>query len=156
MKPKHNRGSFSLICGGALLIVVLAMVSCARDRSLVIENTSPPRFVFQGPGVVTHLQVTGPDLERESNPVGDGDRLTALKVYWELASSPGRSVNDIGPVTYGRVPDGFVQIEPRNGASPPQLVEQHLYNIRLSVEGGEGFNNFFVIRNGRIVSEADR
>lgn len=103
-----------------------------------------------------NLQLSGPDLERETDPEGRGDRLMAPKVYWEIASSSGRPVNDIGPVTYGRVPEGFVQIQPQNGVPPPDLVEKHLYNITLAVDGGNGVNNFFAIRDGRIVSESDR
>jgi hypothetical protein len=140
----------------AILLAAMAVVNCGRDPSLVIENTKPPRFVFSGSGTVTHLTITGPDLERDPKPTSGGDHLTPLKVYWEIASTPGTRMNDVGPVTYGQVPPGFVQIEPQNGASPPNLIEQHSYNFRLSVDGGDGFNRFFVIRDGRIVTEADQ
>ena len=151
---QHN---FSRI--GACVVFLLAafvMAGCGRDPSLVIENTHPPRFVFSGSGTVTHLTITGPDPKREPKPVSGSDRLTPLKVYWEIASTQGTQMNAVGPVTYGRIPPGFVQIEPQNGAAPPQLVEAHLYSFSLSVDGGHGFNNFFTIRDGKIVSESDR
>jgi hypothetical protein len=150
----RQRRSLAVVCV-ALLIVTVGM-SCGRQPSLVIEATSPPRFVFSGSGIVTHLTVTGPDLEREPKSASASDRLTPLKVYWEIASNRGTQMSDVGPITYGHVPPGFVQIEPQDGGSPPELIEQHLYNFRLSVDGGDGFNNFFVIRDGKIVSEADR
>jgi hypothetical protein len=65
----------------ALLLGLLTVVGCGRDQSLVIENKKPPRFVFSGSGTVTHLTVTGPDLEREPQSGSAGDRLTPLKVY---------------------------------------------------------------------------
>ena len=103
---------------------------------------------------MTHLTVTGPDPERE--PATGLDRLTPLKVYWEIASTQGVQMKDVGPVTYGQVPAGFVQIEPRNGAPSSELVETHVYNLRLSVDGGHGFNSYFMIRDGMVVSGSDR
>jgi hypothetical protein len=151
MKIKNVWWTLSIISA----ILVTMLTSCAQHPSLVIENTSPPRFVFSGSGSVTHLQVTGPDLEPVLSREGSGDR-SAPKVYWEVASSPGRPMNEMRSVTYGTVPDGFIQIQPQNGGPPPRLVEQQLYNFRLSVTDGDGFNNFFVIRDGKIVSESDR
>jgi len=154
-RTARQRFSVAGLCA-AMLVVALGTVSCERGPSVVIENTNPPRFVFTGSGTVTNIRVTGPDLAREPNPQGGGEHLTALKVYWEIAASSGRVMSEIGPVTYGKVPTGFVQVQPQNGASPPHFVEKHLYNVRLSVNEGQGLNNFFVIRDGRIVSEADR
>lgn len=147
---------------GALFSVVLVgslwFSGCRQHTSLVIETENPLRFVVSGPGTMTNFQVSGPDLEREPSRQGEGDRLTLLKVYWEVASSEGtdRSLDKIGPITYGKVPEGFVQIQPPNGVAPPPLVERDLYNVRFSVNGGDGINRFFAIRDGRIVAEGER
>jgi hypothetical protein len=140
------------------LAVTLSLTTCERRTSLVIEMGNPLRFVISGPGTLTNLQVTGPDLEREPNRQGDGSRLPLLKVYWELASHDGqdRSLDQMGAITYGKVPEGFVQVQPPSGAPPPPLVERDLYNIRLSVKDGDGINRFFALRDGKVVAEGER
>lgn len=119
---------------------------------------NPLRFIVSGPGPLQNVQVTGPDLEREPYRQGDGVRVGAPKVYWELAAPEGqeRSLDEVGRITYGEVPEGFIQIEPPQGAPPPQLVERDLYNIRFSVSEGHGINRFFVLRDGKIVAEGER
>lgn len=139
------------------MITSVWLTSCRRQTSLAIEMGNPLRFVVSGPGTLKNLQVTGPDLEREPNRQGEGDRLTLLKVYWELAPREGqeRSLDDVGPITYGKVPEGFVQVQPPSGA-PPELVERDLYNIRFSVSDGDGINRFFALRDGKVVAEGER
>ena len=141
-----------------MLAMTLSLTSCQRRTSLIIESGNPLRFVVSGPGTVTNLQLTGPDLEREPNRQGDGNRLPLLKVYWELASQDGqdRSLDQVGVITYGKVPEGFVQVQPSSGLAPPPLVERNLYNIRFSVTDGDGINTFFTLREGKVVAEGEQ
>ena len=90
-----------------LMVASVLLSGCRRSRSLVIETGNPLRFVVTGPGTLTHLQISGPDLQREPHPEGEGERLTLLKVYWELAPIEGkdRSLDQIGQITYGKVPE---------------------------------------------------
>ena len=140
-----------------LLIASVWLTSCRRQTSLAIEMGNPLRFVVSGPGTLKDLQVTGPDLEREPNRQGEGDRLPLIKVYWELAPREGqeRSLDDVGPITYGKVPEGFIQVQPPSGA-PPELVEHDLYNIRFSVSDGDGINRFFTLHDGKVVADGER
>ena len=140
-----------------VFVTAMWLTGCGRDTHLVIEVGTPLRFIVSGPGALNHLQVTGPDLEREPNRHGDGERLMLSRIYWEVAPSEGtvRSLDEIGPITYGKVPDGFVQVQPPSGAPPP-LVERDLYNVRVSVNDDLGINRFFAIRDGRIVAEGER
>lgn len=112
----------------------------------------------RGPGTITNLQVTGPDLEREPNRQGDGSRLPLLEVYWEIGSQDGheRSLDQVGAITYGKVPEGFVQVQPSSGGAPLPLVERDLYNIRFSVKDGHGINRFFTLRDGEVVAEGEQ
>jgi hypothetical protein len=140
-----------------VLVASLWLTDCQRNPSLVIEMGTPPRFVVSGPGSLNSFVVSGPDLEREPHPNGDGERLMLSKTYWELApgKTTSRSLDQIGPITYGKVPDGFVQIQPVNGAPTP-LAEGHLYNVTFTVNDNHGINSFFVIREGKIVAEGER
>ncbi len=146
---------------GLFVSVFLALVSsasCRRENGVVIENGSPLRFIVSGPGTLSHFQVSGPDLEREPHRQGDGERLTLLKVYWELVPSVAattRSLDKIRSISYGQVPDGFVQVYPQEGA-PPALIERDLYNVTLAANTGRGVNMFFSVRDGRIVAEGQK
>jgi len=150
--------TFALVgCVSTVLAMLLSSTSCQPRNSLVIQIGTPVRFSVSGPSTLTNLQVSGPDLDREPNPQGEGDRLTLLKVYWELVPREGtyRTLDQVGPITYGKVPDGFVQVQPPSGVPPP-LQDRNLYNIRFSVNDGDGINRFFAIRDGKIVAEGER
>lgn len=141
-----------------VILLTLLATSCQRRTSVVIEAGNPLRFVVSGPGTVTNLQVTGPDLEREPHQ-GDGSRLPLLKVYWELSSSHKgqyRSLDQVGAIAYGKVPEGFVQVQPSSAASPQPIVEGDLYNIRICVNDGDGVNRFFTLRDGKVIAEGEQ
>jgi hypothetical protein len=158
MRTSYYFRSAAFIGIFSMVLATMSLTSCQRRTSLIIEMGNPLRFVVSGPGTLTNLQVTGPDLEREPNRQGEGSRLPLLKVYWELASQDGqdRSLDQVGAITYGRVPEGFVQVEPLGDASPAPLVERDLYNIRFSVNDVDGINRFFVLRDGKVVAEGER
>jgi hypothetical protein len=150
--------TFALVgCVSTVVAVLLSSTSCQPHNSLAIQMGTPVRFSVSAPGTLTSLQVSGPDLDRESYPQGEGDHLTLLKVYWELAPREGtyRTLDQIESITYGKVPDGFIQVQPPSGVPPP-LQDGNLYNIRFSVNDGNGINTFFAIRDGKIVAEGER
>jgi hypothetical protein len=152
------RKSVSLGLPSFVFVAAMSLSGCARDTKLVIKMGTPLRFAVSGPRTLNHFEVTGPDLEREPHPEGDGDRLMVSKVYWEVVASPGagRSLDEIGPIVYGKVHNGFVQVQPVGGAAPPPLLDRNLYNVTLTVNNDLGINRFFAIRDGRIVAEGQR
>ncbi|HKO99203.1 MAG TPA: hypothetical protein VJU86_19545 [Pyrinomonadaceae bacterium] len=151
------RSHILLLLFSLLVVASLGLTSCSRGTTLVIETGPPARFVLSGPGTLDHFQISGPDLDREPNRQGDGERLMLLKVYWELAPSPGnvRRLDDIGTITYGEVPNGFIQVQPSSG-TPAPIVERDLYNVRVGVNNNHGINRFFAFRDGKIVAEGER
>jgi hypothetical protein len=158
MKTNNTLRRFVLVgLTSYVFVTAIWLTGCGRDTHLVIEMGTPLRFVVSGPGTLDHFQVSGPDLDREPHPQGDGERLMLSKAYWELAPSKttSRSLDQIGPITYGKVPDGFVQLQPVSGV-PPSLVEGHLYNVTFTVNNDHGINSFFAIRDGKIVAEGER
>jgi len=158
MSLTNNFRSAALI---RMVLIVSAMTlsqtSCEQLPSLVIESGKPVRFITSGLATIIDLQISGPDLEREPHPQGDGNRLPLLKVYWEFASLPSqeRSLDQIAVVTYGQVPQGFVQVQPLADSPPLPLVERNLYNITLSFKDGGKINRFFKLQDGKIVAEGE-
>ena len=157
MKGPYILRPFALAAIFILVAFTLSLSSCKRRTSLVIETGNPLRFVVSGPSAVTHFQISGPDLEREPDREGDGSRLPLLKVYWELASADGqeRTLDQVGAIIYGKVPEGFVQVQPSSGAPPP-LVERDLYNVRFTSTNGDGINRFFTVRDGKVIAEGEQ
>ncbi|HKR60801.1 MAG TPA: hypothetical protein VJS64_13855, partial [Pyrinomonadaceae bacterium] len=110
-----------------------------------IEFGNPPTFVLSGSGTLGALRVRGPRKQREAA----GEEAS---VYWEIepkAEDSDRNVERLGPIAYGQVPEGYVQIYPEHGQAPP-LVEGERYNIRIATNNANGVDKFFVIRYGKI------
>lgn len=123
----------------AMILLSLCVTACRRHTGLVIENGVPLRFVLSGPGTLHHFVVSGPDLGRELHPQGKGERLMLSKTYWELApnGTASRTLDEIGPISYGKIPTGFVQVQPSGNLPPPPLVQTHLYNVTFTVNNDQ-------------------
>lgn len=133
-----------------LLLVALFSTACERDTKLVIEAGNPPKFVMTGSGTLGALRIRGPKKQREA--MGED-----ASIYWEIEprdEDSDRNVARLGPITYGKVPDGYVQVFPEQGQTAPPLVEGERYNIRIATNNAKGVDKFFVIREGKVeVSE---
>jgi hypothetical protein len=133
---------------GAFLLFAFCMgASCERHTKLTIEGGNPPKFVMSGNGILTAVRVGGPEVQRDA----EGE---ARFLHWVVEIKSGRRrVEELSPLTYGVVPEGFQQIYPENGEAP-RLVEGERYNVRVVTSQANGDSKSFVIRNGKVeVSE---
>jgi hypothetical protein len=117
----------NLIKCTVLTLALVSTISCfgERDTRLSIEGGNPPRFTMYGSGKLDTLRVGGPKKQREG-------RAEDPYLYWVIAfKSAGseRYVESLGPITYGEVPSGYVQVFPRPDESLPVLSEDELYNL---------------------------
>jgi hypothetical protein len=137
----------SKLLGNLILIfVVIFFQSCEDHTKLTIEGGNPPSFVLSGSGDLISIRVRGPHKQRE----GDGE---AASLYWEIKYEnidAARPVEDIGRIVYGKIPNGYIQKLPENGAPPP-LKEGERYNIRVSTLDANGADKFFEIIDGKPV-----
>jgi hypothetical protein len=144
-----------------IVLLLLAAAGCSNDvqeNELNVEYGSPPRFVVSGPHAIRAFRISGPDLDREPNPDGSGERLMLLKVYWEIVptrSATNRNLDDIKQIEYAKLPEGFIQTAPAHGALPPPLVEGYKYGVTLTPTAGRWSNYFFLIRDGKLISEKE-
>lgn len=90
---------FSIVLAAA----TLSLTSCQRRNSLVIEMGNPLSFVVSGPGTLTNLQVTGPDLEREPSRQDEGCVPESKNVRFKyvtqiptISCTPGISGSSLG------------------------------------------------------------
>lgn len=96
------------------------------------------------------LRVYGPG-ERKS----DSDIEPYGTTYWEIRPKSDydlRTHAEVSPISYGKVPEGFLQVYPEGGPPPP-LFEGGRFAFSLVVEGGDAVNALFTIRQNKVVVE---
>jgi hypothetical protein len=130
-----------------LSFTAAVVLACERHTTLRIEGGNPPKFVLSGNGTLGAIRVRGPEKQREAE--GEDAFL-----YWVIrnAKDKDQGIEKLSPVTYGNVPDGYIQIYPESGMAPP-LIEGERYNIRVVTFDANGADKYFVIRNGKAVEE---
>lgn len=130
----------------ASIVLLLALTGC-HGLSISVNDVNPPVFTFSAGQLAeccTHL----PFLVVYEIPVGDDER----KVIWHIQPLPGtdNSANGLPKITYGQVPQGFLQLVPVEGA-PPALEEGKVYAASgPRVEVPDAFVTFR-IENGKVI-----
>ena len=128
----------------ALLLFLIFTVACERDTRLTIEASIPTKFHLSGSGTLNWLRVRGPKKQREA----EGEDMY---LYWAIKRvGNGQAVEDMSPVIYGRVPDGYVQVYPEM-VEAPMLIENERYNIWITTLGANGVNKDFTIIDNKVV-----
>ena len=102
----------------------------------------PPSFKFEGNGTIPFLMVY-------ELPSGSSPDMTQAKVIWDIRpADTAHATVPLGPITYGTVPEGFIQKVPGEGA-PPILQEGKNYQAGgPPIEMPNGSLRF-TIRNGK-------
>jgi hypothetical protein len=126
-----------------LILVVAFSLSCEIDTKLNVAGGNPPVFHMSGNGFLTSIRVRGDERQREVQ--GEDQYL-----YWviEVKEHGGSSVEKIGSVTYGKVPEGYKQIYPETGEAPP-IVEGLHYYVRVVTSEANGADGYFMLLNGK-------
>ena len=128
-------------------IALFSCVGCERDTKLSVEGGNPPKFLMTGTGRLDALRVGGPQKQREG--VADDPY-----VYWAIEfkeTGSDRKVESLGPITYGEVPAGYVQLYPKPGESPPPLPEDELCGVKATTINENGAGLRFAIHKGKVV-----
>ena len=97
----------------AVILAVLA-VSCNQRPRVVIKQGNPQQFLVSAQGVLEYFEITGPSLRCEHT--WREDRLPSTETYWQIVPIEEFNVNrfaELGPSTYGKIPEGFKQVTPR-------------------------------------------
>ena len=131
-------------------MLVTSSSTCETNPKWDIRGGNPPQFIFSGSGRLISLRVYGPgEKASESDTEPYGTR------YWEIRPKYAydlRTHAQLPPVSYGTVPEGFIQIYP-DGSSPKPLFEGGRFGFSLDVEGGDAVNALFTIRQNKVVVE---
>lgn len=103
----------------------------------------PPTFYLKGNAVFDWIEVF--DLESPRSKSGDP------RAIWRIEpDGPPPRLHSVPPITYGKVPSGFVQTDPYS-EPPPALQEGHRYQLRVIIRSPDGnqLDEVFIIRNGK-------
>jgi hypothetical protein len=126
-----------------LLGIVAFLLACEIDTKLNVTGGNPPVFRMTGNGRLSSIRVRGHNTQRN---ISGEDAL----VYWEIDNNgAGRTVGDLGSVTYGKVPDGYVQRYPETGAAPKLDEGQHYY-VRVTTANANGDEGYFIVLDGKV------
>jgi len=140
-----------VIVVGVLLASILASIVWAREQvratKVRIEGGNPPVFVLSGSGILAHLVVYDAQAADEENntsfPIWEIEPVTGY--------ANGRRVEEIGSVQYGRLPEGYRQVCPENGGSPPPLIKGTTYEYWFDTSAAPHARRYFIIRGDRAV-----
>jgi hypothetical protein len=125
-----------------LLGIVALCLGCEIDTKLNATGGNPPAFQMSGNGRLSSIRVRGPNKQRNV----DGEDAW---IYWEIDNDgAGRTVGELGSVTYGKIPAGYLQKYPEAGTAP-KLDEGENYYIHVETANANGDAGYFIILNGR-------
>ena len=128
-----------------IVMLIMASASCEVDTKLTVEGGNPPKFLLSGSGTLSRLVIRGYKTLRKI----EGPDASA---FWYIETRDAQSLKSIrtlGPITYGQVPEGYVQVYPERGTAP-QLEENEVYYVEVNTNGANGADGFFIIKDGKI------
>ena len=133
----------------ALFLIIWFFTGCERSTRVRVEGGTTPVFVISGSGRLASLVVYSPDYaEKAQSPWDDNFALWEIKpTGGELNGTP---VERLGRISYGVLPDGYRQVKPEVGSSPP-LAEGQKYFYDIGTTGAPGAAGYFEIRNSHAV-----
>jgi hypothetical protein len=137
------------------LLVSCSLMSCGSGVTVRMNESVPPSFTFSQNGShVDYLDFfvvleIAPENVRVKRYDQDRKKNVAIWKVWPKGNSEG-TLSNLPPITYGRVPEGFTQEIPTEGA-PPALMEGKVYQAGgPEVSMPDGVIRF-IIRNGKAV-----
>jgi hypothetical protein len=122
-----------------------------EDTRVSVDGSNPPTFKLQGSGHLVFLRVEEIPPENRVEVSNRDPRKNLL--LWEIAPNDGThdEVWLWPSITYGRVPSGFKQKFPPDGAAPSALIGGKLYSAGGEAYNANGGEVWFVIRDGKSV-----
>jgi len=135
----------------AIMLLLMSMIACEPETTIYItvDNKMPPSFSLSGPWWAVDFEIV--ELPRKETMSRDKNAFIGGNPVWKISATPhGGRVRDWPKVTYGIIPEGFVQRIPAEG-SAPNLIEGKLYAAEaLDTSGPQGIC-YFEIRGGKPV-----
>jgi hypothetical protein len=130
------------------LLAIAALLSAACDPDLntyvKITGGNPPTFVLSGVGTCNGLRIYEQGYR--------GDLNDKSHMMWAIApegEGNGKSLNEVGGITYGVIPKGYKQVIPDGGVSPVALSEGERYRYYVPGSVSRPSDGYFEIHNNK-------
>jgi hypothetical protein len=131
------------------ILLACSVAGCERLTQVRLEGGVAPVFVLSGSGAVAIFTVYSPDYMTKAKSPDDEDFA-----LWKIKASggyfSGAWISDLGSITYGVVPFGYVQVKPKEGAPLP-LVEGKKYTYFVETTAAPGAGGYLETRNSRAI-----
>jgi hypothetical protein len=136
----------------AIILVLLSSSACERRTEARLEGGNPPIFsISAGTGRVWVISIGEYQMNKTSNAARGKDEIWRVEPKRDKSGELlGKQASEIGKVTYGVVPEGYVQITPTND-SPPPLAPGKYYSYEFKAEKGMAASGDFAILDGSAV-----
>jgi len=131
------------------ILLGLSVMGCERSTSVRLEGGTAPVFVLSGSGAVAIFTVFDSDYMIKAKKPGDED-FALWKIEPSKGYLRGTWIRDLGSITYGVVPPGYVQVKPAVG-TPLPLVEGQKYFYFVETTAAPGAGGYLEIKNSRSV-----
>ena len=131
------------------LSVAVGCISCFDPLRIEVTERNPPRFILHD-GSSGYL---GGILVKEYGPNGPGENIWVVGL--QGGSAP-MSYFHATEISYGEVPDGWVQEIPKQGLKAPILIEGKTYQVVCQMFDTESRAAIFSLKDGKVVQEVIR
>ena len=129
----------------AAILGTCTIAGCEIDTKVTLDGKIPPTFKLSGTGSVNFIRVIEAPSGTES--------IADVPAMWEIKPSEDLSAIEasrLPPVTYGRIPPGFIQVTPQ-GAEAPHMEDGKSYHLWAPTSGANGGGIRFVLRDGKSI-----
>ena len=123
------------------LVIVLSMMACEPELRARVKGGTVPVFRFSGDDTMDHFFIC---------PEGEEGKRNERNALWLIAPDSQHKKSWPIDITYGVVPEGFIQSIPKNDEPPPQLESDKKYTYHF-VRGFGGGGGGFKIHEGRAI-----
>jgi hypothetical protein len=132
----------------SLVLVFPNLSHCERPTRLAMRDGEPPAFVLSGSGDLAWIRVRSPRRQRDA----PGEEAS---LYWVIEArtiSASRRIEDLSPLKYGEVPDGYIQTLPERGEAP-RLIDGDRYYVSISTHNAPGAAGYFTVEQRKVTFE---
>ena len=130
------------------ILLALSLTGCERPTHVSVKGGTAPVFDLSGSGEVELFTVYSPDYMTKAKSPRDEDFA-----LWKIKPSEGfygTTISELGSITYGVVPPGYVQVKPKDG-TPAPLMEGQKYLYSVDTINAPGAGGYLEIKNSRAV-----
>ena len=137
----------SSLIGVVFILFYLYFWLIDYKTTISVTGGENPTFKFSGSGRLIDFALIGP----RQRPGNGRNSFTIWELKPTSDSAEGEFVGILGPIEYGIVPKGYMQVYPDHDASPPPLRSGEKYLVQAITNNAPWGQIQFEIREGKAI-----